>query len=153
LYVSPFYVAVDHGKKSVILSIRGTLSLQNILTDLIVEPEKIPCSRSQMGDEWFAHKGMLRTAMSLKNILETKNILTEAFNKCPANERSNYQLIIVGHSLGAGAAAILAILLRETYPNLFCYAYSPPGATLSHDATKYAEDFILSVVIGKDMIA
>jgi sn1-specific diacylglycerol lipase len=59
----------------------------------------------------------------------------------------------VGHSLGAGAAAVLAMLLREKYPNLFCYAYSPPGATLSYDATKYAEDFILSVVIGKDMIA
>jgi hypothetical protein len=38
-----------------------------------------------VGDEWFAHKGMLRTAMSLKNILETKNILTEAFNKCPVS--------------------------------------------------------------------
>ncbi|XP_028409100.1 sn1-specific diacylglycerol lipase alpha-like isoform X2 [Dendronephthya gigantea] len=153
LYVSPFYVAVDHAKKSVIISIRGTLSLQNILTDLIVEPEKIPCSRSHMYDEWYAHKGMLRTALSVKNVLETKGILTEAFDKCPPNERNNYQLIIVGHSLGAGAAAVLSILLKEKYPNLFCYAYSPPGATLSSDATKYAEDFILSVVIGKDMIA
>ena len=59
----------------------------------------------------------------------------------------------MGHSLGAGAAAVLAMLLRDKYPNLFCYAYSPPGATLSYDATKYAEDFILSIVIGKDMIA
>lgn len=45
------------------------------------------------------------------------------------------------------------MLLRDRYPNLFCYAYSPPGATLSQDASKFAEDFILSVVIGKDMIA
>ena len=44
-------------------------------------------------------------------------------------------------------------MLKEKYPNLFCYAFSPPGATLSFDATKYAEDFILSIVIGKDMIA
>ena len=44
-------------------------------------------------------------------------------------------------------------MLKEKYPNLFCYAFSPPGATLSFDATKYAEDFILSIVIGKDMIS
>ena len=58
---------------------------QNILTDLIVEPEKIPCSRSHMYDEWFAHKGMLKTAMSVKNVLESKDILTQAYNKCPVS--------------------------------------------------------------------
>lgn len=39
----------------------------------------------------------------------------------------NYQLIITGHSLGAGVAAILAVLLKPAYPYLHCYAYSPPG--------------------------
>lgn len=153
LYVSPFFVAVDHDKKTVIVSIRGTLSLQNILTDFTVEPEKIPCSHGETITEWFAHKGMLRTALSVKDVLENKGILTEAFNRCPEGQRNDYQLIVVGHSLGAGAASVLAILLRDKYPNLFCYAFSPPGATLSYDATKYAEDFVLSIVIGKDMIA
>lgn len=153
LYVSPFFVAIDHEKKSVIISIRGTLSLQNILTDFTVEPEKIPCRQGEGFTEWFAHKGMLRTALSVKDVLDNKGILTEAFNKCPENERDNYKLIVVGHSLGAGAASVLAFLLREKYPNLFCYAFSPPGATLSYDATKYAENFTLSVVVGKDMIA
>lgn len=44
----------------------------------------------------------------------------------------SYRLILVGHSLGAGTAAILAILLRPYYPDLFCYAFSPPGATLRY---------------------
>ena len=44
----------------------------------------------------------------------------------------SYRLILVGHSLGAGTAAILAMLLRPTYPDLFCYAFSPPGATLRY---------------------
>lgn len=39
----------------------------------------------------------------------------------------NYKLIITGHSLGAGVAAILAVLLKPAYPYLHCYAYSPPG--------------------------
>lgn len=42
----------------------------------------------------------------------------------------HYGLVIVGHSLGAGTAAILSFLLRPQYPTLHCYSYSPPGGLL-----------------------
>lgn len=42
----------------------------------------------------------------------------------------HYGLVIVGHSLGAGTAAILSFLLRPQYPTLECYSYSPPGGLL-----------------------
>lgn len=42
----------------------------------------------------------------------------------------HYGLIVVGHSLGAGTAAILSFLLRPQYPSLKCFAYSPPGGLL-----------------------
>jgi len=48
----------------------------------------------------------------------------------------DYDVVVVGHSLGAGTAAILAILLRQEYPRLHCYAYSPPGGLL-----RYLGDF------------
>jgi len=38
-----------------------------------------------------------------------------------------YKLVITGHSLGAGTASLLAILLRNSFPTLQCYAFSPPG--------------------------
>ena len=38
--------------------------------------------------------------------------------------------VCTGHSLGGGTAAILSILLREEYPDVTCYAYSPPGGLL-----------------------
>lgn len=41
-----------------------------------------------------------------------------------------YKLVITGHSLGAGAAAVLAVLLRNSFPTLQCYAFSPPGGLL-----------------------
>ena len=43
-----------------------------------------------------------------------------------------YSLVITGHSLGAGVAAILAIILHEDpqYKHLKCFAFSPPGGLL-----------------------
>lgn len=39
-----------------------------------------------------------------------------------------YQLVIVGHSLGAAAAAILALTLRQQYPQLICLGYGMPAS-------------------------
>ena len=44
---------------------------------------------------------------------------------------AKYELVCVGHSLGAGTAAILAILLKAQYPTLHCYAFTPPGGLLT----------------------
>lgn len=41
-----------------------------------------------------------------------------------------YKLVITGHSLGAGTASILAVLLHRSYPTLRCYSFSPPGGLL-----------------------
>jgi sn1-specific diacylglycerol lipase len=49
---------------------------------------------------------------------------------------ANMQLIVCGHSLGAGVAALLSLLLRPYFPNLKCYAFSPPGALVSPDLAR-----------------
>uniref|UniRef100_A0A7G3B235 sn-1-specific diacylglycerol lipase n=1 Tax=Lutzomyia longipalpis TaxID=7200 RepID=A0A7G3B235_LUTLO len=63
-----------------------------------------------------------------------------------------FGLVIVGHSLGAGTAAILAILLKNEYPSLQCFSYSPPGGLLSMPAVEYSKSFITAVVVGKDVV-
>ena len=40
--------------------------------------------------------------------------------------------MLVGHCLGAGVTAILAVLLHQDYPALHCYAYSPPGCLMRY---------------------
>lgn len=52
------------------------------------------------------------------------------FMKCFFSFKEGSRLIIVGHSLGAGVAAILTILLKSSYPNIACFAYSPPGGLM-----------------------
>ena len=42
----------------------------------------------------------------------------------------NYELVVTGHSLGAGTAVIISILMKTVYKNVHCYAFSPPGGLL-----------------------
>lgn len=147
---TPFFVAVDHEKRTVIVSIRGTLSLQDVITDLNAEGEHLPTE--PIHDDWLGHKGMVQAAEYIRRKLIDEAILIQAFNYSPEKGTQLYDLVLVGHSLGAGTAAILAILLKQEYPNLVCYAYSPPGGLLSMPAVEYTKTFITSVVLGKDLV-
>ena len=57
-----------------------------------------------------------------------------------------------GHSLGAGTAALVAIMLKPHWPHLKCFAFSPPGGLLSEDAARFSETFCMSVIIGRDIV-
>lgn len=66
--------------------------------------------------------------------------------------RHGLQLVIAGHSLGAGVAALLSLQLRPYFSRLRCYAYAPPGALVSRDLSRAMEPFVTSVVVGNDFI-
>lgn len=150
VYETPFFVAVDHAKKKVVISIRGTLSPKDALTDLTGDSERLPVEEQQ--GTWLGHKGMVYSAEYIKKKLEQEMILSQAFGRDLSKGTMHYGLVIVGHSLGAGTAAILSFLLRPQYPTLHCYSYSPPGGLLSEDAMEYSKEFVTSVVLGKDLV-
>ncbi|XP_078096718.1 diacylglycerol lipase-beta [Mustelus asterias] len=145
IYEIPFYVALDHKKEAVVVAVRGTLSLEDALTDLSAERETLLVDG--VTGESLAHKGILQAASYIHKKLINEGILNQAFTVVP-----EYKLIITGHSLGAGAASILAILLRKSFPELRCYAFSPPGGLLSKSLADYCKGFIISIVLGKDLI-
>ena len=88
---------------------------------------------------------MLQSANYLNEQLES--IIQRALAKHP-----EYGLVLTGHSLGAGAAALLSIILRPIYPQLQCFAFSPPGGLISSSAAEYTESFCLSVIVGHDLV-
>ncbi|KAK1335432.1 hypothetical protein QTO34_003218 [Cnephaeus nilssonii] len=114
VYETPFYVAVDHDKKKVVISIRGTLSPKDALTDLTGDAERLPVEGHR--GTWLGHKGMVLSAEYIKKKLEQEMVLSQAFGRDLGRGTKHYGLIVVGHSLGAGTAAILSFLLRPQYP-------------------------------------
>ena len=92
---------------------------------------------------------MLKGALLLYDRLVKDEVLAAAFGHNLEQETDKYKLVLVGewtpdgarvtadvmlivlfssgHSLGAGVAAVLSILLRPIYPHVRCFAYSPPG--------------------------
>lgn len=145
IYEIPFFVALDHKREAVLVAVRGTLSLKDVLTDLSAECENLPIDG--VSGACYAHKGICQAAVYIQKKLVNDGILNQAFSIAP-----EYKLVITGHSLGAGTASVLAVLLRNSYPTLQCYAFSPPGGLLSKALADYSKDFVVSVVLGKDLV-
>uniref|UniRef100_A0A6B2EG71 Diacylglycerol lipase-alpha n=1 Tax=Phlebotomus kandelakii TaxID=1109342 RepID=A0A6B2EG71_9DIPT len=147
---TPFFVAIDYTKQKVVISIRGTLSMKDILTDLNAEAECLPLHPPR--EDWLGHKGMVQAAVYIKQKLDEENLIQRALHHNPERNTPSFGLVIVGHSLGGGTAAILAILLKNDHPSLQCFSYSPPGGLLSMPAVEYSKSFITTVVVGKDVV-
>ncbi|XP_068002875.1 diacylglycerol lipase-beta isoform X1 [Melanerpes formicivorus] len=146
IYEIPFYVALDHKKEAIVVAVRGTLSFEDILTDLSADCEDL--TLEDVLENGFVHKGITQAANYIYRKLINDGILNQAFTIAP-----EYKLVIVGHSLGGGTASILAIMLRNSFPTLRCYAFSPPGGLLSKSLADYTKRFIVSVIVGKDLVA
>nr|CAH7712239.1 unnamed protein product [Callosobruchus chinensis] len=147
---TPFFVALDYDRSKIVISIRGTLSMKDILTDLNAEGETLPLDPPR--DDWLGHKGMVQAAQYILEKLDEEKLIERAKEHRPERGTRTFDIVCVGHSLGAGAASILGVLLRQRHQNLECYCYSPPGGLLSAPAVEYTKEFTVSVVVGKDVV-
>ena len=92
------YVAVDRGGETVVLAIRGTVSTGDLLTDAV------STSTPFLGG--WAHSGMV---MSAYQVCKTQLPAAAA----ALVENPGYAFLVTGHSMGAGVAAILAMLVHS----------------------------------------
>jgi len=100
-------VLIDHAACAVVLTIRGTLSPEDALTDLMA---------SATSDEQFNAVGSFSEASFHIGFLQAAKWMIAQVRptlETAAQEHPTYRLVVVGHSLGAGIGAIIALALDE----------------------------------------
>jgi len=76
-------------------------------------------SRESLKYKARAHLGMLAAARGVAK--NARKIIASELASNP-----HYDLIIVGHSLGGGTAAVLGTMWQDTFPGVVVYAYGSP---------------------------
>jgi sn1-specific diacylglycerol lipase len=124
------------------------LSLNCDLFSVDVDTDPILQKDPTLDDgEVRVHRGMLNGARYVYNTLKANGVLEDLLSMNPG-----YQLVICGHSLGAGIAALLTLLLKQQYPTIRCYSFSPPGCVISKHGLQEMENHVLSVIVGDDLV-
>lgn len=195
------YVAVSEARKLVVIGVRGTSTLEDLLTDCCgravsysgckdytnrhydeahhsrVEVCAAQPNRVQTDEEgeievvsgheqiWVedqhddngqysirCHEGILICATRLANEIQA------TIEKLVIDD--GYSLLLCGHSLGAGVASLVAIILRSRLPALVdgqkttmikVIAFAPPPV-LDHDSAIAASSYMTSIVNNSDII-
>jgi hypothetical protein len=89
----PFAIFLDHHLRAVVITIRGTLSIEDGITDITCEPQEM----TEAGKRWgfdgrgrYAHGGMLRAAQVMcEEIIEAK-ILEKIFGRRSYTENVSF---------------------------------------------------------------
>ena len=140
-----FMLFVEKETKSIVLAIRGTYSLADVIVDVV-------CDEDQFLDG-FAHRGILQGGQRI--LEESGSILKQALQEHPG-----YRLVVTGHSLGAGTAILIAmsLLSRQNLdivdPNqteIKCVALAPPPVYRARNSSPY-QDHINIFINGNDIV-
>ena len=175
------FVTLDHDSKAVVLTCRGTLGFEDVLTDMTCDYDDLEYN----GASYKVHMGIHASA---RRLLSSRVFFTI---KAALEEFPDYGLVLCGHSLGGGVTALLAIMISESSPNgtsfvtssspsyaqprllesasklpsnaarqlsilpsgrpIHVYAYGPP-ATISPSLRLATRGLITTIVNGQDLV-
>lgn len=141
----PYCILLDHKKKQIIISVRGSLSFRDVFTDLTADASDFQAPGFPPGSS--AHRGMNIGAEKLLARLQEGNLLDRV-----CNTYTDYTLNLTGHSLGGGVSILIGAKLREKYPDLRVYAFATPAGLLSREAARVTESFVFTVGVGDDFV-
>ncbi|KAF2286611.1 hypothetical protein GH714_022857 [Hevea brasiliensis] len=142
-----YYIGIDPRKKLIILGIRGTHTVYDLITDIV---------SSSDGEVTFeGYSTHFGTAEAARWFL---NHEMGTIRKC-LEKYEGFRLRLVGHSLGAAIASLLAIMLRKrSYEEL---GFSPDIVSaigfatppcVSRELAESCADFVTTVVMQDDIV-
>ena len=158
LFQPAFLVAVNEETSSVIIAIRGTLSLEDTLTDAVASAVPLP-DEFEFHTPGYVHDGMARAASWVYSQLFGPDGgeghvqgLNAAVRSALGAFGEQGRLVVVGHSLGAGTASLLALRLHAEFASILtCFAYSCP-AVMTLPLARACADFICTPLLGHDIV-
>jgi hypothetical protein len=146
-----FTILRDKEAKCFLLLIRGTHSIKDTLT--AATGAVVPFHHSVLHDGGvsnlvlgYAHCGMVAAARWIAKL--SGPFLREALDENP-----DYNVKIVGHSLGGGTAALLTYILREQkeFISTTCITFAP-AACMTWELAESGKHFITTIINGSDLV-
>ncbi|XP_031097988.1 uncharacterized protein LOC116002103 [Ipomoea triloba] len=146
-----FTILRDKNLKCFLLLIRGTHSIKDTLT--AATGAVVPFHHSVLNDGGignlvlgYAHCGMVAAARWIAK-------LSIPFLLKALEENPDYEVKVVGHSLGGGTAALLTYILREQkdLSSITCVTFAP-AACMTWELAESGKHFITTIINGADLV-
>jgi hypothetical protein len=135
-------VIVDRERKEIIVAVRGTQHINDIVTDALM-------MTSEVEKYGRVHRGIAESTHQLFERLLP--VIKQQLQLNPSFKR----VVFTGHSLGAGCASLLALEMRDAGlgdgVEVACYAFAPPPF-LSEEVAQSAKSLVQTFVCGDDFI-
>ncbi|XP_055818367.1 uncharacterized protein LOC129887328 [Solanum dulcamara] len=146
-----FTIIKDRNLNCFLLLIRGTHSIKDTLT--AATGAVVPFHHSVLDDGGisnlvlgYAHCGMVAAARWIAK-------LSMPFLVKVLEENPEYEIKIVGHSLGGGTSALLTYILREQkeLSSSSCVTFAP-AACMTWELAESGKHFITTIINGSDLV-
>ncbi|KAE8679637.1 LOB domain-containing protein 16-like [Hibiscus syriacus] len=142
-----YYIGIDPRKKLVIFGIRGTHTVYDLITDIVTSSD---------GDVTFeGYSTHFGTAEAARWFLHHE---IGTIRKC-LEKYEGYRLRLVGHSLGAATASLLAIMLRKKSKKELGFSPDIVSAVgfaippcVSKELAETCSDFVTTIVMQDDIV-
>lgn len=112
-----YYIATDRRTSSIVLCIRGTMSIADSITDLACEYEK--------WNGGYVHSGFLKAA---RYFYKDSGIVDRLLRL--VSETNTKSVVFIGHSLGGATASLLGLMMGKHFDDLgidlSVYSYAAP---------------------------
>ena len=154
-------MGIDRKKNSLVIAIRGTMNMQDSVTDA----NCMPFNMKGIDNDCMAHYGIAQSTLEIYNIIMNNENIIKFIR-----ENNDYNIVVCGHSLGGGITVLLTLLLKrnndlnsEHYSkgklfedrNIHGYAIASPGVLELNYAKKIENEcskYLTVVIYGKDIV-